>query len=136
MAGYWDGPEGEQCAQRTWLTTRVGAAAGLVGTAYRIILLRPGSALAALQMATADSVTMATLGAVFGLSTCLSAQVRDEPHSPLDYFVGGCASGAVVGARARSYFTGTVSCLGFGFTAALLKIANIEGWRLTGPPKL
>lgn len=28
MAGYWDGPEGEQCPQRTWLTTRVGAAAG------------------------------------------------------------------------------------------------------------
>ncbi|NWT59091.1 NDUAB dehydrogenase, partial [Erythrocercus mccallii] len=58
MAGYWDGPEGEQCPQRTWLTTRAGAAAGLVGAAYRIILLRPGSALAALQMAAADSVTM------------------------------------------------------------------------------
>jgi len=28
MAGYWDGPEGEQCPQRTWLTTRVGAAVG------------------------------------------------------------------------------------------------------------
>lgn len=28
MAGYWDGPEGEQCPQRTWLTARVGAAAG------------------------------------------------------------------------------------------------------------
>ncbi|NXH67540.1 NDUAB dehydrogenase, partial [Hydrobates tethys] len=59
MAGYWDGPEGEECPRRTWLTTRVGAAAGgLVGTAYRIILLQPNSALAALQMAAADSVTM------------------------------------------------------------------------------
>ncbi|NWR19692.1 NDUAB dehydrogenase, partial [Emberiza fucata] len=58
MAGYWDGPEGEKCPQRTWLATRVGAAAGLVGAAYRIILLRPGSALAALQTAAADSVTM------------------------------------------------------------------------------
>lgn len=28
MAGYWDGPEGEECARRTWLTTRVGVAAG------------------------------------------------------------------------------------------------------------
>ncbi|NXM63715.1 NDUAB dehydrogenase, partial [Illadopsis cleaveri] len=106
---YWDGPEGEQCPQRTWLATRVGAAAGghrgegcvagLVGAAYRIILLRPGSALAALQTAAADSVTMATLGAVFGLSTCLSAQVREEPEDPLNYFIGGCAAGAVLGVR-------------------------------------
>lgn len=101
MAGYWDGPEGEQCPQRTWLTTRVGAAVGLLGSAYRIILLRPGSALAALQMAASDTVTMATLGAVFGLTTCFSAQVREEPQSPLDYFIGGCATGAVLGARGK-----------------------------------
>ncbi|XP_062366164.1 NADH dehydrogenase [ubiquinone] 1 alpha subcomplex subunit 11 [Cinclus cinclus] len=136
MAGYWDGPEGEQCPQRTWLATRVGAAAGLVGAAYRIILLRPGSALAALQTAAADSVTMATLGAVFGLSTCLSAQVREEPEDPLNYFIGGCAAGTVLGVRAHSYLTGTTACLGFGITAALMKIGNKEGWRLMGPPKL
>ncbi|NXW83223.1 NDUAB dehydrogenase, partial [Alopecoenas beccarii] len=58
MAGYWDGPEGKDCPQRTWLTTRLGATAGLVGTAYRIILLQPGSAMAALQMAATDTVTM------------------------------------------------------------------------------
>ncbi|KAM6113643.1 NADH dehydrogenase [ubiquinone] 1 alpha subcomplex subunit 11 [Phoenicopterus ruber ruber] len=136
MAGYWDGPEGEECPRRTWLATRVGAAAGLVGTAYRIILLQPNSALAALQMAAADSVTMATLGAVFGVTTCLSAQIREEPEDPLNYFIGGCATGAVLGARAHSYMTGTTACLGFGITAALMKIGNKEGWRLTGPPKL
>ncbi|XP_065508552.1 NADH dehydrogenase [ubiquinone] 1 alpha subcomplex subunit 11 isoform X1 [Caloenas nicobarica] len=189
MAGYWDGPEGEQCPRRTWLTTRVGAAAGLVGTAYRIILLQPGSALAALQMAATDTVTMATLGAVFGVTTCLSAQIREKPEDPLNYFIGGCATGAVLGARdviyfarlpcefsvhsgtgwillllllhclsgwvgscgyaalasvgiwiqcerSHSYMTGTTACLGFGITAALMKIGNKEGWRLMGPPKL
>ncbi|XP_015741946.2 NADH dehydrogenase [ubiquinone] 1 alpha subcomplex subunit 11 [Coturnix japonica] len=136
MAGYWDGPEGERCPERTWLSTRVGAAAGLLGSAYRIILLRPGSALAALQMAASDTVTMATLGAVFGVTTCISAQLRDEHDSPLDYFIGGCTTGAVLGARAHSYMTGTVACLGLGTAAALMKIGNKEGWRLTGPPKL
>ncbi|OXB59985.1 hypothetical protein ASZ78_008121 [Callipepla squamata] len=53
-------------------------------------------------MAASDTVTMAMLGAVFGLTTCLSAQVREEPESPLDYFIGGCATGAVVGARGKS----------------------------------
>lgn len=37
---------------------------------------------------------------------------------------------------AHSYMTGTTACLGFGITAALMKIGNKEGWRLTGPPKL
>uniref|UniRef100_A0A8C0EU01 NADH dehydrogenase [ubiquinone] 1 alpha subcomplex subunit 11 n=1 Tax=Bubo bubo TaxID=30461 RepID=A0A8C0EU01_BUBBB len=78
----------------------------------------------------------ATLGAVFGVTTCLSAQIREEPDSPLDYFIGGCATGAVLGARAHSYMTGTTACVGLGVTAALFKIGNKEGWRLMGPPKL
>ncbi|XP_009693262.1 PREDICTED: NADH dehydrogenase [ubiquinone] 1 alpha subcomplex subunit 11 [Cariama cristata] len=83
-----------------------------------------------------DMMPPATLGAVFGLTTCLSAQVREEPDDPLNYFIGGCATGAVLGARAHSYMTGTTACLGFGITAALVKIGKKEGWRLTGPPKL
>ncbi|XP_035750203.1 NADH dehydrogenase [ubiquinone] 1 alpha subcomplex subunit 11, partial [Egretta garzetta] len=82
------------------------------------------------------SLVAATLGAVFGLTTCLSAQIREKPEDPLNYFIGGCATGAVLGARAHSYMTGTTACLGFGITAALMKIGNKEGWRLTGPPKL
>ncbi|NWQ83845.1 NDUAB dehydrogenase, partial [Columbina picui] len=58
MEEYWETPEGEACPRRTWLTTRLGATVGLLGTAYRIILLQPGSALAALQMAATDTATM------------------------------------------------------------------------------
>jgi len=43
----------------------------------------------------------ATLGAVFGVTTCLSAQIREEPRDPLNYFIGGCATGAVLGARGK-----------------------------------
>ncbi|PKK17572.1 NADH dehydrogenase (ubiquinone) 1 alpha subcomplex, 11, 14.7kDa [Columba livia] len=78
----------------------------------------------------------ATLGAVFGATTCLTAQIREKPDDPLNYFIGGCATGMVLGARAHSYMTGSTACLGFGVTAALMKIGNKEGWRLTGPPKL
>uniref|UniRef100_A0A8C8BC05 NADH dehydrogenase [ubiquinone] 1 alpha subcomplex subunit 11 n=1 Tax=Otus sunia TaxID=257818 RepID=A0A8C8BC05_9STRI len=123
MAGYWDGPEGEECPRRTWLTTRVGAAAGEARGTRGFVLVF-------------CLLFTATLGAVFGVTTCLSAQIREEPDSPLDYFIGGCATGAVLGARAHSYMTGTTACLGLGVTAALFKIGNKEGWRLTGPPKL
>lgn len=44
---------------------------------------------------------LASLGAIFGITTCLSAHVRDAPDDPTNYFLGGCASGAVLGARSE-----------------------------------
>lgn len=44
----------------------------------------------------------ATLGAVFGLTTCLSAQIREKPEDPLNYFIGGCVTGVVLGARGNA----------------------------------
>lgn len=41
------------------------------------------------------------MGAIFGMATCLSAQARDAPDDPLNYFIGGCASGAFLGARSK-----------------------------------
>ena len=43
----------------------------------------------------------AALGAVFGITTCLSAQARDAPEDPFNYFIGGCASGALLGAKSK-----------------------------------
>ncbi|XP_060640853.2 NADH dehydrogenase [ubiquinone] 1 alpha subcomplex subunit 11 [Anolis sagrei] len=134
MSGYWDIPEGTECAKKTWLTGRLGAAVGLVGSIYHIILFPSETALHAIQRATSATVTMATLGAVFGVTTCLSAEIRDTPEDPWNYFAGGCASGALLGARARNFGVGTASCLGLGTLAAFVKIGKKEGWRLVGPP--
>lgn len=46
----------------------------------------------------------ATMGAIFGLATCLSAQAREAPDDPLNYFIGGCASGIFLGARSKCHF--------------------------------
>ncbi|KAH0625731.1 hypothetical protein JD844_033937 [Phrynosoma platyrhinos] len=136
MSGYWDIPEGTECAKKAWLTGRLGAAVGLLGSVYHIVLFQPETALQAFQRATTSTVTMATLGAIFGVTTCLSAEIRDAPEDPLNYFIGGCASGALLGARAQSFGIGTSACIGLGTLAALVKIGKKEGWRLVGPPKL
>ncbi|XP_063003143.1 NADH dehydrogenase [ubiquinone] 1 alpha subcomplex subunit 11 isoform X1 [Elgaria multicarinata webbii] len=78
-------------------------------------------------------VSTATLGAVFGATTCISAQIREAPDDPLNYLIGGCASGVVLGARAHSFATGTTACVGFGVVAALIKIGKLEGWEFLGP---
>ncbi|XP_059197556.1 NADH dehydrogenase [ubiquinone] 1 alpha subcomplex subunit 11 [Centropristis striata] len=134
--GYWDIPEGTNCVEKTWVTTKLGAAIGLVGSAYHIVGFPPDSALDALKRASNATVTMATMGAIFGMATCLSAQARDAPDDPVNYFIGGCASGIFVGARTHSFSTGTTACLGLGTIAWLTKIGKQEGWRLSGPPEL
>ncbi|KAG9350712.1 hypothetical protein JZ751_024601 [Albula glossodonta] len=90
----------------------------------------------AVQRATTATVTMASLGAIFGITTCLTAHARDAPNDPLNYFIGGCAAGAVLGTRTHSAMTGTTACLGLGALAMFTKIGKMEGWKITGEPKL
>uniref|UniRef100_A0A3B4VLD8 NADH dehydrogenase [ubiquinone] 1 alpha subcomplex subunit 11 n=2 Tax=Seriola dumerili TaxID=41447 RepID=A0A3B4VLD8_SERDU len=134
--GYWDLPEGTDCIGKTWITTKLGTALGLVGSAYHIVAFQPDSALVALQRATNTTVTMATMGAIFGMATCLSAQAREAPDDPLNYFIGGCASGIFLGARTHSAMTGTSACLGLGTLAFFTKVGKMEGWKIAGPPEL
>ncbi|XP_056324671.1 NADH dehydrogenase [ubiquinone] 1 alpha subcomplex subunit 11 [Danio aesculapii] len=134
--GYWDLEEGKDCVAKTWVTTKVATVVGLVATAYRMVLFKPEPPLQALTTAASLTGTMAAMGAIFGMTTCISAQVRDEPDSPANYFIGGCASGVFLGARTHSPMTGTMACVGLGTVAMLTKVGKMEGWRLTGSPKL
>ncbi|XP_025049825.1 NADH dehydrogenase [ubiquinone] 1 alpha subcomplex subunit 11 [Alligator sinensis] len=79
---------------------------------------------------------MATVGAVFGLTTCFSAQIREKPDDPLNYFIGGCTSGMLFGARAHSFTIGTSACAGLGILAALIKVSKNEGWKFAPPPQM
>merc|ERR1739838_344968 len=133
--GYWDVPEGTDCVHKTWITTKLATALGLVGSAYHMVALQPDSAMVAIQKVTNTTVTMATMGAIFGMATCLSAQARGTPDEPLNYFIGCCASGIFLGARTHSAMTGTTACLGLGTLAFFTKVGKAEGWKLTGSPK-
>ncbi|XP_007240279.2 NADH dehydrogenase [ubiquinone] 1 alpha subcomplex subunit 11 [Astyanax mexicanus] len=134
--GYWELEEGKDCVEKTWITTKLGTAVGLVGSAYHILAFQPDTAAEALTRAANATATMATMGAIFGMATCLSAHARDAPDDPTNYLIGGCAAGAFLGARTHSAMTGTTACLGLGVAAWLTKVGKMEGWRLSGPPKL
>ncbi|KAM4809229.1 NADH dehydrogenase [ubiquinone] 1 alpha subcomplex subunit 11 [Rhinophrynus dorsalis] len=135
--GYWDIPDGTNCVEKTWLTTKLASALGLVGSAYHIVAFQPKTAMEGVQRAAVGTLTMASLGAIFGITTCLSAQIREKPEDPLNYFVGGCASGIFLGVRTHNYMTGTTACLALGTLAAASKVAKKEGWvLLPSKPKL
>ncbi|XP_077391498.1 NADH dehydrogenase [ubiquinone] 1 alpha subcomplex subunit 11 [Festucalex cinctus] len=134
--GYWDVPDGTDCVQKTWITTKLATTIGLVGSAYHLVAFQPETVMEAIQRAGNVTMTMAAMGAIFGVTTCLTAQARDAPDEPLNYFVGGCASGIFLGARTHSITTGASACLGLGTLAFFGKVAKMENWRLMGPPKL
>ncbi|XP_029470787.1 NADH dehydrogenase [ubiquinone] 1 alpha subcomplex subunit 11 [Rhinatrema bivittatum] len=133
---YWDAEDGSDCFTKTWILSKLGAGLGLIGVTYHIVAFQPKTALEGLQRATTATLTMASLGAIFGMTTCLAAQLREKPEDPLNYFIGGCASGVFMGVRTHNYMTGTTACLALGTVAALTKIGKKEGWKLVGPPEL
>ncbi|KAM4022784.1 NADH dehydrogenase [ubiquinone] 1 alpha subcomplex subunit 11 [Anomaloglossus baeobatrachus] len=135
--GYWDIPDGTDCVQKTWLTTKLSVALGLAGCAYHVVAFQPKTVLEGVQRVGGATLTMASLGAIFGITTCVTAQIREKPDDLINYFVGGCVSGAFLGVRAHSYATGTSACVAFGVLAALAKSSKRDGWEfLTSEPKL
>ncbi|XP_004450276.1 NADH dehydrogenase [ubiquinone] 1 alpha subcomplex subunit 11 [Dasypus novemcinctus] len=133
---YWDIPDGTDCHRKAYAATGVGGGAGLVVSAYSVVLRPPDTFVEGVARAGRYTFTAAAIGAVFSLTSCVSAQVREKPDDPLNHFLGGCAGGLTLGARTHSYGTATAACVSMGTIAALIKIGQLEGWRLFSEPKV
>ncbi|XP_036026852.1 NADH dehydrogenase [ubiquinone] 1 alpha subcomplex subunit 11 [Onychomys torridus] len=136
LRAYDEVPDGTQCHRKTYITTLLGALVGAIGSAYSVALNPADTHLEAVARAGRYTFTAAAVGAMFGLATCASAQVRQKPDDPLNYFIGGCAGGLTLGARAHSYGTAAAGCVCMGTAATLFKIGKLEGWEYFGSPKV
>ncbi|XP_036590713.1 NADH dehydrogenase [ubiquinone] 1 alpha subcomplex subunit 11 [Trichosurus vulpecula] len=136
MKEYWDAPDGTECHRKTYVTTKMGAAIGLVASAYHLVFVPPESSAEAVLRAGKFTFSMAAIGAIFGITSCVSAQIREKPDDPLNYFFGGCAAGMTLGARMHSYTSGAAACVYMGTAAALLKAGKLEGWKLASGPRI
>ncbi|XP_003461151.1 NADH dehydrogenase [ubiquinone] 1 alpha subcomplex subunit 11 [Cavia porcellus] len=133
---YADIPDGTDCHRKAYASTAIGGAVGLVTSAYSLAHWPSGSVLEGVTRAGRYTFTAATIGAVFGLTSCLSAQVREKPDDPLNYFLGGCAGGLTLGARMHSYGIAAGGCVCMGTAAALVKMGQLEGWEVFAQPKV
>ncbi|XP_041086263.1 NADH dehydrogenase [ubiquinone] 1 alpha subcomplex subunit 11-like [Polyodon spathula] len=118
--GYLDKEEGKDCVEKTWITTKLATAVGLVGSAVHIAAFQPDC----------------NSGCTEKCLPFLPRRLVRHPDDPLNYFFGSCASGIFLGVRTHSYMTGTTACLGLGVLAALTKVGKKEGWRISGAPRL
>ncbi|XP_036740762.1 NADH dehydrogenase [ubiquinone] 1 alpha subcomplex subunit 11 [Manis pentadactyla] len=133
---YWDIPDGTECHRKAYASTSIGGATGLIISAYSISLKPPGSFLEGVARTGRYTFTAAAIGAMFSLASCVSAQVREKPDDPLNYFIGGCAGGLTLGARTHSYRIGAAACAYMGTVAALVKIGKLEGWNVFAEPRV
>uniref|UniRef100_A0A8C3YLW8 NADH dehydrogenase [ubiquinone] 1 alpha subcomplex subunit 11 n=1 Tax=Catagonus wagneri TaxID=51154 RepID=A0A8C3YLW8_9CETA len=100
---YSDIPEGTECHRKAYASTSIGGATGLIISAYSVALRPPASFLEGVARTGRYTFTAAAIGAIFGLTSCISAQVREKPDDPLNYFIGGCAGGLTLGARTSGW---------------------------------
>ncbi|XP_062968446.1 NADH dehydrogenase [ubiquinone] 1 alpha subcomplex subunit 11 isoform X2 [Cynocephalus volans] len=133
---YSDIPEGTECHRKAYVSTAIGGAVGLTVSAYSVALNPADSILEGVARVGRYTFTAAAIGAMFGLTSCISAQVREKPDDPLNYFIGGCAGGLTLGARTHSYGIAASSCVYMGAAAALFKMGQLEGWDVFAKPKM
>ncbi|XP_016053469.1 PREDICTED: NADH dehydrogenase [ubiquinone] 1 alpha subcomplex subunit 11 [Miniopterus natalensis] len=133
---YWDIPDGTECHRKAYASTSISGAVGLITSAYSVALRPPDSFLEGVARTGRYTFTAAAIGAIFGIASCVSAQVRQKPDDPLNYFIGGCAGGLTLGARTHSYGIGATACVYMGMAAALVKMGQLEGWELFAEPKV
>lgn len=133
---YWDIPDGTECHRKTYASTSISGAVGLIASAYSVALNPPGSFLEGVARTGRYTFTAAAVGAMFGITSCVSAQVREKPDDPVNYLLGGCAGGLTLGARTHSYGIGAAACVYMGVTAALVKMGQLEGWKVFAEPKV
>ncbi|XP_048197852.1 NADH dehydrogenase [ubiquinone] 1 alpha subcomplex subunit 11 [Perognathus longimembris pacificus] len=133
---YWAAPDGTECHRKAYITTTLGAGAGLAAGSYSVIFWSASTSMENVARIGRYTFTAAAVGAMFGLASCISSQVREKPDDPLNYFIGGCAGGLTLGARTHSYGTAATGCLCMGVAAALLKMGRLEGWELVADRKV
>ncbi|XP_021488649.1 NADH dehydrogenase [ubiquinone] 1 alpha subcomplex subunit 11 [Meriones unguiculatus] len=136
FVAYDEIPDGTQCHRKTYITTALGGLVGAIGSAYSVVHNPADSRLEAVARIGRYTFTAAAVGAMFGLATCVSAQVREKPDDPLNYFIGGCAGGLTLGARAHNYGTAAAGCICMGTAASLFKIGKLEGWEFFATRKV
>ncbi|KAM4887698.1 NADH dehydrogenase [ubiquinone] 1 alpha subcomplex subunit 11 [Thomomys bottae] len=133
---YWAIPEGTECHRKAYITTLLGAGIGLSAGGYSITFFPSSSHMENVARVGRYTFTVAAVGAMFSLASCISSHVREKPDDPLNYFIGGCAGGLTLGARTHSYGTAATGCMCMGIAAALLKMGQLEGWEMFAERKM
>ena len=133
---YYDTPDGHDCFKKMWYLTKI---AGVTGLAVSAVDVRLYSHTQGFYPTAARFVhfTFPFIGmaAAFTAGTCMATNLRHKDDT-LNYFLGGCAAGAVFGAWRKSGVAGVLASAFFGVAAIVKKTSLRDGWELIPEPVL
>ncbi|PSN30416.1 hypothetical protein C0J52_25443 [Blattella germanica] len=133
---YYDTPDGQDCIQKIWYTSKI---AGVVGLAVSAIDVRLYSHTQGF-IPTAGRFAHFTfpfigMAAAFTAGTCIATNWRQKDDK-LNYFLGGCAAGAIFGAWRKSGVAAFAAAASLGALAVVKKMSLEEGWEFFPEPPL
>ena len=127
---YYDTPDGHDCFKKLGYTTSIAGLSGLVVSAVDVRLYSHTQGFYP-TAARFVHFTFPFMGmaAAFTAATCMATNLRHKDDK-LNYFIGGCAAGAVFGAWRKSGVAGVVASAFLGAAAFVKKSSLEEGWEI------
>ncbi|XP_074643111.1 NADH dehydrogenase [ubiquinone] 1 alpha subcomplex subunit 11-like [Tubulanus polymorphus] len=123
----YKGKDDEQGIRKLATWTGLGLYTGsFVGLSDVLCRTQPATYTGSAARIASIAVPAALMGAAFGTTTLVAASVRGK-SDPYNHMLGGCAAGAVLGARMKSVKMGTGMCLGLGAVAFVTRGLEMEG---------
>ncbi|XP_066992197.1 NADH dehydrogenase [ubiquinone] 1 alpha subcomplex subunit 11 [Anabrus simplex] len=127
---YYDSPEGEDCFLKLWYTSKLATVAGLGISTFDVLFYsHPQGYYPTIARYAHFTFPLVGMAAAFTSTVCIATSLRHKDDK-LNYFLGGCAAGAVFGTWRKSMYQGVRGCVFLGLAAVIKKMAIEEGWVL------
>uniref|UniRef100_A0A023F5Z7 NADH dehydrogenase [ubiquinone] 1 alpha subcomplex subunit 11 n=1 Tax=Triatoma infestans TaxID=30076 RepID=A0A023F5Z7_TRIIF len=133
---YYDTPEGEDCDKKLWYVTKNSALYGVLASSIDVLMFsHPKGYLPTLGRFAYITFPFMGMGAAFVVTTCMATNFRKKDDM-WNYFLGGTAVGAVMGAWQRSLRIGFYGGFALGVLFLIQKDCmerglasfSIHGW--------
>lgn len=125
---YYDTPEGQDVFLKMWYTSKLAGITGLGVSTFDILFhSKPKGYYQTSARYAYYTLPFVGMAVAFTATTSVAQSIRKKDDK-INYFLGGCAAGTVLGTWQKCKVTGFVGCVVLGTAALLKKMSVEEGW--------
>ncbi|KAJ8879922.1 hypothetical protein PR048_020543 [Dryococelus australis] len=125
---YYNSPEGEDCGQKLFYTTKLAGLAGLgISFVDCLLLSQPKGVVRTLGRVGYFTFPFVGMATAFTTTTCLATNLRHKDDK-INYALGAIAAGSIFGTWQKSILGGFVVSIAFTAFAVAKKASIEDGW--------